>query len=293
MALRQRILRVTLDMPSGPVVLNQTLNLRVRIHKDALAIQSRATVEVSGLTTQLRESLLSQFTAWNKRKVEMGQIAINSVDVKIEAGWRDTPDAIPSLVFQGQVALVDLVSGPPTITVRFTCFTSQIDKTAFTTSRAPAQTTYYGYVAWAAKEMGFGENFICDTSFNDKVIENPARSIFTRAGLLIDIQNIYRPAVAAFVDDGRLIVKDMNRIINPGETANVDSFVGIPSWTEWGVEFTTLFDSNILLAHGARLTSKMNPSINGQYVIMSIEYDLNSRERGFYVKAMGSPPADG
>lgn len=293
MALRGRILRVTLGMPNGHVTLNESLNLRIRIHKDALAMQSRASIEVSGLTTQMRESLLSQFTAWNKRKVEMGQISINAISLVIEAGWRDQAGDQASMVFVGQVVLVDLVTGPPNITVRITCFSSQIDKSQFTTSRAPAKTTYYGYVEWAAREMGLGANFICDTSFNDQEISNPARSIYTRAGLLIDLQNIYRPAVAAFIDDGRLIVKDMNKIINKNEISLIADFVGTPSWTEWGVEFTVLFDSTIRLAHAAQLTSIMNPSLNGLYVVMSIDYDLTSREKAFYVKVAGSPPANG
>lgn len=292
MPLRQRILKVTLDMPTGVVVLDQTLDLKIRVHKDALAIQNRASIEVTGLSTKQREYLLSHFTAWIKREVNTGVSEANLIPVKIEAGWGGV-NAIPSIIFKGEVALVEPVSGPPNVSVRITAFTHQIDKTQYTTTeRPPAKTTYKNYVLWAAKQMGFGDNVDCQTSFDNEEIDNPARSIYTYAGLLIDIQNIYRPAVAAFVDNDRLIVKDMNKIINPNEIANVDLFVGIPSWTEWGVEFTTLFNPDILLAHGANLTSRMNDRLNGIYVLMSLDYDLNSRSRNFYVKAQGSPSAN-
>jgi len=291
MAMNTRILRATISMPSGDVILNQTLKLRIRVKKAALAIQNRATIDVTGMSTQLRETLLSQFTAWNKRQVDTAQSAENWINVKIEAGYVVNGREQSSVVFLGQVTLCELIEGPPNITVRLTCYSRQVDKTQFVSDPAPAQTTFYGYVEWAAKQMGFGTSFICQTSVNDVLISNPARSIITRAALLLDIQNYYRPNVAAFVDDNVLIVKDRSGIINPDQIAYLYRFVGIPTWTEWGVEFVTMYDPSIRLAQAVDLSSVMNPSVNGKYVIMELEYDLSSRDRPFYVKGGGSPPA--
>lgn len=290
MALKKRILQVTLKLPSGDVVLDASLNLRVKIHKAALAIQNRATIDVIGLTGSLREQLLSQFTAFNKRKVESGSTEQKWIDVEIKAGW-DGDTVESSLVFKGQVVLCEITSTPPNIGVRLTCFTRQIDRSKSLTETAPDKLKFKDYVAWAAGQMGFGSNFVCNTSYNDQQVENPARSIFIASALLIDIQNMYRPDVAAFVDDDFLIVKDRNKILNPSQAAKVSDFIGIPTWTEWGISFTCLFDQSVRLAQGATLTSIMNPSLNGSYVIMEIEYDLTSRDVPFYVKASGSPPA--
>ena len=138
--------------------------------------------------------------------------------------------------------------------------------------------------------MGFGSNFICDTSYNSVIINNPARSILSIASLLIDIQDMYKPDVAAFVDDDLLIVKDRNKIMNPAQTAVLSEFIGIPGWTEWGIGFQTLFDPTIKLAQGVSITSSMNPSLNGTYVVLELEYDLSSRDGPFYVKPGASPP---
>lgn len=290
MALKKRIIRVTLTMPTGVVIITDSLRMSVRIRKAALALQNRATIDVTGLTTQLRESLLSQFTAWNKRLADTTNNVPSWINVSIEAGYSSNGTERTSVVFVGQVVQVEPTSAPPNIGVRITCYSRQVDQTSYVSDPAPDQVTLLGYVTWAAGQMGLGTNFICQTSKNDLVITNAARSRMTHASILIDIQSIYRPDIVAFVDDNVLVVKDRDALINLNEVANVTQFIGIPTWTEWGVEFTTLFDPTILLAHGATITSKMNPSLNGQYVIMELEYDLTSRDRAFYVKANGNPP---
>lgn len=292
MSLNTRILRVTLAMDSGDVVLDQGLQLRIRINKKALAIQNRATIDITGLSTQLRETLLSKFTAWNRRLLNMANVAESMIGVKIEAGYTVNGLEQSSVVFTGQVVQCDPVSGPPNIAVRITCFSRQIDKTNFISGNAPSSTTFYQYVQWAGTQMGFSpSNIICDTSYNDVTVGNVARSMFAQQSLLIDIQDMYKPNVAAFIDDDQLIVKDRNKIINLNEITNVNSFVGIPFWNEWGVEFTTLFVTAIKLATGVNLTSIMNPSLNGQYIVMELDYSLTSRDRDFYLKANCNPPA--
>lgn len=307
MTLRKRILKVTLSMPAGDVVLDDSIYIHARIEKAALAIQNKAVLEIMGLSTSLREQLLSQFTAWNKRQVETGQIAQDWINITIEAGYATPASTVAaasggfatpassqtSVIFKGQVTLCELASGPPNIAVRITCYTQQINKTAFISSQAPAQTTFYNYVKWAAQEMGFGNNFICDTSFNDVVIYNAGRSRYIKYTLLIDIQDKYKPDIAAFVDDDMLIVKDRDKIINPSSISNVtsDQIIGTPCWNEWGVEFTTMYDPTIKLAQATAITSLMNPGVSGTYVITSLEYDLASRNGAWYLKSSGSPPA--
>lgn len=297
MPLQQRVLKITISLPNGDVVLDESLALRVSIRKAALSIQNMATVEVMGMSTSLRVQLLSQFTAWHKRQVSTGQVPQDWISIKIEAGYYKSGSSSAqassqaSTIFVGQVATVDPVSAPPNIGVRICCFTRQIDKTAYLTQMAPTNTTYYNLVAFAAKQMGFGSNFICQTSYNNKIITNAFRTIYTQGALLMGIQDLYRPNVAAFIDDDQLIVKDRNAIINPADIPQVTEFIGTPDWNEWGVSWQSLMDTSIKLAGAANLTSLMNPGINGKYVITEIEYQLTSRDEPFYLKAMASPPA--
>lgn len=294
MGLRNRILEVILKMPGGDVKLDSSINLRVRIQKAALAIQNKATIDIIGLNGSLREQLLSQFTAWNQRQVTSGQASQKWINVEVKAGWDglDAKDSQPAAtIFKGQITLCDLTSAPPNIGIRLVCFTRQIDRTTFITSPAPASATFRAYVEWAAGQMGLADNFICDTSFNDVVIQNPARSMFVASALLIDIQDMYKPAVAAYVDDDRLIVKDRTKILNPSQVTTVTEFIGAPCWTEWGVNFNCLFDQSISLAGGVTLQSAMNPGVNGTYVTLELDYNLTSRDVPFYVNVNASPPA--
>lgn len=289
--MRKRLIRISITIEGQTFKLTEELGLRVKVNKAALSIQNRATVEVTGLTTEMREGLLSQFTAWNKRLVDSAQIQGKYARITIEAGYASQGKEDLSIIFLGDVVLVDPVSGPPDIGVRITAFSRQIDKTRWISNVAPAKMTFYNLVAWAAEQMGFGTNFVCETSYNDKEIENPARSMHIVGSLVIYIQDLYKPDVAAFIDDDVLIVKDRNKIVSRASLVPVNKLVGTPSWNEWGMEFVTMFDPAIRLAGGIALTSKMNPGINGNYVLTSLEYDLTSRERAFYVKGAGSPPA--
>jgi len=291
MAMKERVIRVTFTLPSGDVVLTEGLRLNIRISKAALAIQNKAVIEVFGMDTKMREGLLSQFTAWNKRKAEQGDITPQWIPVTIVAGYKQDGNDYSSLVFKGEVALVELSSPPPNIGVRITAYTNQINRTKFVTSPAPEQATLEEYVAWAAGQMGLGTNYECKTSYNKSIIVNPSRSTHIAAALVIDIQNAYRQDIAAYVDDGRLIVKDVANLINVDLITEVKTFVGIPSWTEWGVEFMTMFDPSIRVGQAVNLTSAMNPSINGSYVITELDYDITSRDKAFYVRGSGSPPA--
>lgn len=297
MPLNTRSVKVTIHMPGGDVVLDQSINMHIKVHKAALAIQSRAIIDVIGLNTAMRQTLLSQFTAWNARQVATGQLSQDWINIEISAGYLPYKGAKgpkppkPSTIFKGQVALCEPTSAPPNMGVRITAFTHQVDRTGFVSAPAPDTMTFKDYVTWAAGQMGFGSNFVCDTSFNDVIINNPARSITVLSALLIDIQNKYRPDVAAFVDDDLLIVKDRNKILNPAQTVTVDTFIGTPQWTEWGVDLTTMLDSTIKLAQGVKLKSLMNPSLNQTFVVLELEYDIATRDVPFYVKVGASPPA--
>lgn len=290
--LNKRVMRATLEMPGGSVVLDDQLDLRFRIRKAALALQNRANVIVFGLSQSLREQLLSQFTAWNKRQVESGMQEQKWINATLEAGYVDEDGVETScVVFKGQVVLVNLVSVPPDIGISIDLYTRQIDRSKFVSSFAPVNTTFAEYVKWAAGEMGLSDRYTCETSFNDQTITNPSSGSLVVSALVVDIQDAKRPDVAAFVDDDYLVVKDRSKLINPSEIAFIKQFVGIPTWTEWGVEFETLFDTTVKLAHGVDLESKMNPSLNGQYVVVSLEYDLTSRDIPFYVKGEAAPPS--
>ena len=305
MPLNSRVLTATIGLPAGNIILNQSLMMRIKIRKAALQVQNSATVEIMGMTTSLRLQLLSQFTAWKARQVPEGQASQAYIPITIAAGYQSTASSSENssgsssnsntnqsaTVFVGEVALVEPIGQPPNFGVRISCFTRQLDKTEFPSLAAPITATFKQLVAFAAKQMGLGNNYYCNTSIDDKVIYNGFKTIYTISGLLIAIQAMQYPDVAAFIDDDQLIVKDRNAIVNPANVTQLNEFIGTPMWTEWGAQWVTLMNTNVKLASAAQLTSSMNPGVNGQYVITELEYDLTSRDGPFYVTANGSPPA--
>jgi hypothetical protein len=290
MSLDTRIIRVTLGMDSGDVVLDESLDLHVRIRKDALSIQNRCTIEVKNLTQTLRAQLLSQFTAYNLRHILTGETPQkNYAPVTVELGYATSngPKTFPA--FSGQVVMATMTSAPPSIGMSIECFANQELKLTFVTT-PPTRATFKQYCEWAGDQMGVS-HVICETQYNDRVIFRPSGSTEMVSALLVDIQTMFRPRVAAYIDNNVLVVKDLNKVVTKSSYVEVNEFIGVPIWTDYGVEFVSLVDPQILLDNVATLTSKMNPGINGKYVIGSLEYDCASRQAPFYVKAGAAPPA--
>lgn len=291
MALKKRLLRVTLKLPSGDVVWDESLMLAVKVTKAALAIQSKATIDVGGLSQNSREALLTQFTAWAKRQREQGDTGDldNFVDVEISAGYLDNGVSTLAPIFVGQVVLCEPLSGPPNVVVRVTCYTKQINRAQFLLT-APERCTFKQYCEWAAQQMGLKAEV--NTSIDETIVENPGRTIYSVAALLPDIQRYDRQNIAAFIDNDTMYVLDIGEVAKASTVVNVDQFVGTPLWSEWGVDFTTMFNPLIRLAHGVQLNSKLNPAVNqAALVVMKIEYNLQSRNNPFTMACETAPSA--
>jgi hypothetical protein len=294
MSLGQRVLRVTFSFQSGDVTLDETLDLRVKLQKAAIAQQQQCEIIVTDLSASLRAKLLTEFTAWNKRNIDNGQPNTTQqsyVNVTVQAGYQNVGQPLNAItIFTGQVAIAGPMGDLPNMAVKITCFSRQIDKTAYVTQVPPGQMTFKAYATWIAAQMGV--NLVCQTSYDSVVVTNPGASVHTVGDLIIDIQNYYRPNVAAFVDNNTLYVKDVNKVITTSNTVTIDEFIGMPLWDEWGCEFECLFNTQLILPCQAILVSTMNPSLNKYgYVIYALSYDLASRDGPFYVKANGAPAA--
>lgn len=293
MALRRRILRVHLDFPSGQkMIWDETLDLRVRISKAALALQSSATFDVGLLSNQSRQDILSNFTAYAKRLRERGEAndPDNFVNVRVEAGHIVDGTGEPSPIFTGQIALSEIVSTSPNMMIRATAYTHQIDKSAWV-QRAPNRMTFKAYAEWCAQQMGLRADV--QTSIDDQIVDNPGATQYTISALLLDLQNYSRQTVAAFIDDGTLFVLDIGKVAAASSVVKVDQFVGSPPiWNEWGVEFACLFNNKIKLATPLEIVSKTNPAIRGTgHIAMKIDYDLTTRQDPFNMKVYTSPSA--
>lgn len=291
MPIKKRRIRVTLDLPGGALVLDESLELHIVVHKDCLSMQATADIDVANLTVSKREQLLTQFSAWNVRLAQTG-VTKNPVyvNVKIEAGY----DADTALVFTGQVVETSLLSSPPTVGMRLHCASRQIDKTKDTTQPpAAGSTTFKQYVEWAAGQMGISQ-VSCETSHDSEITPNMFASITDVSALIWEIQSSFNPRVVAYIDNDRLIVREINVPLAAEQLINLNEFIGIPTWTSYGATFQTLFDHRIRLGGIVHLASSMNPSLNNvdSWLVFSLDYELSSRRDSFYGRVNCYPPAN-
>ncbi|MDR5757649.1 baseplate hub protein [Caballeronia sp. LZ035] len=295
------------DANSGTVILDESFNMNVRIKKAALAYQNVAHIQVTNLPQHLREQLLTNFNQYRSGQLENFGTRQPLARVWIAAGYEYDPGTVgktsgASTIFVGEVSGCSLIEGPPNITVEITARTHQSDKSRYVAATdpktgadnaAPTVTTFRQFALWGGKQLGFDEAHIkFSSSYGDYILQNPGTSIVMLSAIVPALQDRYWGKVAAFIDDDFLYVMDMRSVINKTDLITLNEFIGVPCWTEVGVEGVVFMNTEIRLAHGAKFLSSQNPSLNGTYVIMELEYMLTTRQTPFYVKVSGYPPAD-
>lgn len=292
MPIKKRLLRVQIQLADRTITLDENLNLRVRIRKAALAIQSKATIDVGGLSQSLRQGLLTQFTAFRKRlKEQSGVNKDDYLDVVIQAGYEEASgNKTLTPIFHGQITLVDPDSPPPDISVRITAFTNQVDRTTYVSTQPPSPISFKAFCTWCAGQMNVTPNV--STSIDNKTLYNPAARTYIVAGLLPWIQAYDRQNIAAWIDDDTLYVRDIGDVVTENQVVSYGTFVGSPMWTEWGIDFRIMFDARIKLASGCKVNSILNPTMStSDLVVMQLEYDLSSRDDPFCVNVTTAPSA--
>lgn len=91
-------------------------------------------------------------------------------------------------------------------------------------------------------------------------------------------------SVDAFVDDDTLIVKDSTRAVSSEEIilSEETGLVGVPELTEQGIKVTYFLDNKTKLGGLIKLTSILNPALNGEYIIYKLGFNVATREAPFY-----------
>jgi len=91
-------------------------------------------------------------------------------------------------------------------------------------------------------------------------------------------------AVSAYVDDGKLIVKDINLPLpNFKRILDLESgMIGKPEFTEQGCKVKFLIDPQTKLGGALEIRSKTIPAANGTYIIYKMSFEVASRDTPFY-----------
>lgn len=253
---------------SGRVNWYEGLRVRASGTKFANAQQNECTLTVSGLSMATRDHLLTETSPFNSNRTPKRMI--------IEVG------RVSSALFR--IYIGDIVSSEPTsppdvdIVIKAKTQSAQAGNVVAISSGPLSKLSAVSQRV--ADEIGLGLDF----QALDKNI-----SSFSFTGAALKMVNLLQESggVRAFIDDELLIVKNYGQAL-AGRLRILGAntgMVGIPKATEKGVDVTFLIDSESLLGGMLRLDSKMNKSINGDYVIDQLKFDVASHDDPFFYTA--------
>jgi len=233
--------------------------------KYANANQNECEVKIANLDKATRDFLLTETSPFNKnRKRKL---------LRIEAGRRSTGVA---LVYQGDITSAT-GSQPPDIMLTLKSATGDYLKGDIVARSSGPSTSLRGLAQRIANDLRLSLQF----EAQDKQVAN--YSFIGGALKQIDQLGVMGK-VNAFVDDGKLVVKNYNvPLIGRTRILNKDTgMIGIPEFTEHGVKVRMLFDNQTVVGGGLDLRSEMNPAVDGLYTVSKLGFEIANRDVPFY-----------
>ena len=253
---------------SGRINWYEGLRVRAVGTKFANAQQNECTLTVSGLSMSTRDHLLTETSPFNSNRTPKRLI--------IEVGRVSTA---LFRIFIGDIVSAE-PSAPPDVDVIIKAKTQSAQSGNIVAIASGPISKLSAISQRVADEIGLGLDF----QALDKNISN-----FSYTGAALKMVNLLQDSggVRAFIDDETLIVKNYGSALSGRiRILGADTgMVGIPKATEKGLDVTFLIDSESLLGGMIRLDSKMNKSLNGDYVIDQLKFDVASHEDPFFYSA--------
>lgn len=266
-ALDPRILRIGIEV-GGRIKYYDGLAMTASGTKYANPNQDECEVKITNLDKATHDYLLSETSPFNQNPTPKRLI--------VEAGRVSTG---ASLVYSGDIVETKGTQ-PPDIQVCIKAKTGNFDKGNILSRSKQGKTPLSNIAKDVANDLGVKLDF----QAKEKQISNYSHS----GAALKQVDKLGTTgAVSAYVNNGVLVVKDVNVPLK-GRTRvlNIDTgMVGIPEFTEQGIKTKMLFDNQTDLGFGLDITSVMNPAANGLYVVYKLQFELASRDTPWYLIA--------
>lgn len=260
----QRILRVGIEV-SGEIKWYEGLDIVASGSKGATDTQNTCDVTISNLSKDVRNYILTETSPFNKNRTPKKLI--------VEAGRVSTGTA---RVFVGNITKSSPTQ-PPDIGLDLTAQTGAFKKGEVVARAGAAREKLSTIAGRVASDLEAKLVF----EAQDKDIANYSFSGATlrQINVLAETGN-----VDAYLDDETLVVKDRNKPLRNRIKIidNTTGMIGIPEATEKGVSVEILFDLETELGNAIDLTSELNPSLNGDYTIYKVDFELASRDTPWY-----------
>lgn len=262
-----RILRIGIEV-SGKIKYYDGLTMTASGTKYANPNQNECEVKISNLDKATHDYLLSETSPFNQNPTPKRLI--------IEAGRVSTG---ASLVYQGDITETKGTQ-PPDIQVCIKAKTGNFDKGNIIGRSKSGKTPLSNIARDVANDLGLKLDF----QAKEKQISNYSHS----GAALRQVDRLGTTgAVSAYINNGTLVVKDINvPLKGKSRVLNLDTgMIGIPEFTEQGIKAKMLFDNQTDLGYGLDITSIMNPAANGLYVVYKLQFELASRDTPWYLMA--------
>jgi len=262
-----RLMQVSFEVSGQLMTFDQSFRIRARGAKFANALMNECTVDISGLDDKTRNYILSETSPFNKNRT--------AKTLTLSAGRVSTG---LSLVYVGDIT-ISSVAQPPEITLTLKCGTAHFMKGKVGSATGGPNQKLSVIANRVAGNLALGLN----NQATDKTIVNYSHS----GNALDEVVKLQDVATDAFVDDNQLVLKNAYLPLE-GDVLNLSldtGMIGVPNITEQGLKVSFLFNSGVKLGGAIKVTSVINPSVNGTYVIYKLNFALSSREKEFQYMA--------
>lgn len=262
-----RIVRVGVEV-DGVVRYYEDLAITASGTKYANANENECEVKITNLSKETRDYILTETSPFIK--------SAQPKKIILEAGRKSTGY---SVVFVGDI-ISAVPSQPPNIELSIKAATKSTSKGDIVVRSKTEKTALSKIAKDVARDLGL--NLIFEAK--DKQIAN-----YSFAGAnLRQVDELSKAGnVNAYVDDDKIVVKDLNIPLNgKSQVLNLENgMIGIPEIDEHGIKVKYLYNNHSTIGGLLEVQSKLNPAANGVYVIYKLSFDIESRGNNFYLFA--------
>ncbi len=222
-------------------------------------------VKISNLDTATRDFIGNETSPFNENRTPKR--------IYISAGYASIGEA---LLFVGDITKSD-PSQPPDITLTIQAVTKNFEKGNIISRSQPPDASLSTIAKQIATDLGSQLTF----QATDKQVSNYN---FTGAASKQMGKLNALGQINAYIDNNVLVVKDLKvPLVNRLKIASIATgMVGTPEMTELGVKVKMFIDNQTVLGGALQVISQLNPSINGNYIIYKLSFEVASRDTPFY-----------
>lgn len=262
--LDQRIVKVAIIV-GDKITWYEGLNIEAKGIKVSNSIMGQCEVVILNISRAAREQILKETNPFLQRGKKI------SIIVEVGRVSTGTTTLYTGTVFRSQ-------STPkPNVGVRLTCIQGYDNRSKIVSRSASEITDMSSIAAWVAEDNGYKLSF----EIPDKKI---ARYSFTGSAQASLNQLEALTGADVYVDNKTLYIKEAETPANGLPVRILDKSSGLISaeGTEYGAKMKMLFDNVTKIGGQIDLTSEINPSLNGSYVVRKLPFHITSRDVPFY-----------